>query len=286
MATQKHNTYYNENTPDSGLYYYNENGEPKKVEVGSTYSAGSGIKIENDIISVSGKYVASADSALDGKQLVLKDNKWIELVLPPSSNWLPTITEASANAYNSAIDWTTSQGYLTAHQIIPSAKWENASDVVESNSSKWNGGYTTLKTNSADWLKEDDITPLATKAELNTVSSTLNTNKLDKSVFDEYKDFVDDVLAKKQEINLIEDITLVMMKTGNTYSEIMTMPILIFKNIVKQIIINEMRTDDDYNLAYLNYQLDKYKEEINSGKAVISTSPKGANLRELKQFFR
>ena len=94
------------------------------------------------------------------------------------------------------------------------------------------------------------------------------------------------VLAKKQEINLIEDITLVMMKTGNTYSEIMTMPILIFKNIVKQIIINEMRTDDDYNLAYLNYQLDKYKEEINSGEAVISTSPKGANLRELKQFFR
>lgn len=94
------------------------------------------------------------------------------------------------------------------------------------------------------------------------------------------------VLAKKQEINLIEDITLVMMKTGNTYSEIMTMPILIFKDIVKQIIINEMRTDDDYNLAYLNYQLDKYKEEINSGKAVISTSPKGANIKELKQFFR
>ena len=93
------------------------------------------------------------------------------------------------------------------------------------------------------------------------------------------------VLAKKQEINLIEDITLVMMKTGNTYSEIMTMPILIFKNIVKQIIINEMRTDDDYNLAYLNYQLDKYKEEINSGKAVIAPSNKGANLKELKRFF-
>lgn len=199
MAKQKHNTYYNENTPGSGLYYYDENGEAKKVDVGSTYSAGSGIKIENDIISVSGKYVASAGSALDGKQLVLKDNKWEELVLPPSSNWLPTIIEASANAYNSAVDWATSQGYLTAHQIIPSAKWENASDVVESNSSKWNDGYTTLKANSADWLKEDDITPLATKEELNTVSSTLNTNKLDKSIFDEYKDFVDDVLTKKQD---------------------------------------------------------------------------------------
>ena len=46
MAKQKHNTYYNENTPDSGIYYYNENGEAKKVDVGSTYSAGEGIKIE------------------------------------------------------------------------------------------------------------------------------------------------------------------------------------------------------------------------------------------------
>lgn len=93
------------------------------------------------------------------------------------------------------------------------------------------------------------------------------------------------VLAKKQEINLIEDITLVMMKTGNSYNDIMKMPILIFKDIVKQIIINEMRTDEDYNLAYLKYELNKYKDELNSGEAVISTSPKGANLKELKQFF-
>lgn len=28
-------------------------------------------------------------------------------------------------------------GFLTAHQIIPSAKWENASDVVQSNSAQW-----------------------------------------------------------------------------------------------------------------------------------------------------
>ena len=76
-----------------------------------------------------------------------------------------------------------------------------------------------------------------------------------------------------------------MIQTVN-FNNVREYIILIFKNIVKQIIINEMRTDDDYNLAYLNYQLDKYKEEINSGKAVISTSPKGANLRELKQFFR
>lgn len=92
-------------------------------------------------------------------------------------------------------------------------------------------------------------------------------------------------LAKKQEINLMEDITLVMMKTGNTYKDIMKMPILIFKDMVKQIILNEMRTDEDYNLAYLKYELNKYKDELNSGEAVISTSPKGANLKELKRFF-
>lgn len=93
------------------------------------------------------------------------------------------------------------------------------------------------------------------------------------------------LLAKKQEISLIEDITLVMMKTGNSYFDVMQMPVLVFKNLVKQIIINEMRTDEDYNLAYLQYELNKYKEELNSGKAVISTSAKGANIKDIKQFF-
>jgi len=194
MAVQKHNTYY-----DSELYYYDENGVRQPLQVGKVYSAGSGIKIENDIISVSGKYLTSADPASAGKQLVLKDNKWEELILPPSSDWLPTIKEASANSYTAATAWTDAQHYLTAHQVIPSAKWENASDVVVSNSAKWNDGYTTLTANSADWLKEDDIIGLATKDELNTASSTLNTNKLDKTVFDEYKDFVNGELPKKQD---------------------------------------------------------------------------------------
>ena len=94
-----------------------------------------------------------------------------------------------------------------------------------------------------------------------------------------------ELLAKKQEGSLIGDITLVMMKTGNTYKDIMNMPILFFKNLVKQIIINERLTDEDYNLAYLQYELNEYRKELNSGEAVISTSPKGANLKELKQFF-
>ena len=185
MAVQKHNTYY-----DNELYYYDENGVRKPLQVGKIYSAGSGIKIENDVISVSGKYVASASTALDGKRLVLVNNEWTELIIPSGSDWGQTIQEASAYAYNAATAWTDSQGYLTAHQIIPSAKWENASDVVETNSAKWNDGYNTLSSNSGNWVK---------KEELYSVSSTLNTNKLDISSFDEYKDLVNEELDKKQD---------------------------------------------------------------------------------------
>ena len=156
MAVQKHNTYY-----DSELYYYDENGVRQPLQVGKVYSAGSGIKIENDIISVSGKYLTSADPASAGKQLVLKDNKWEELILPPSSDWLPTIKEASANSYTAATAWTDAQHYLTAHQVIPSAKWENASNVVSSYSA------------NGKWLIANDVTSFATTAQLNTASSTL-----------------------------------------------------------------------------------------------------------------
>lgn len=149
MSVQKHNTYYDYD--NSELYYYDKNGVRKPLQVGKDYSAGSGIKIENDIISVSGKYVASADSTLSGKRLVLEDNKWTELILPSGSDWSQIIQDASAYAYNSSTAWTYEQGYLTAHQIIPSARWENASDVVESNSSKWNDGYNTLSSNSGNW---------------------------------------------------------------------------------------------------------------------------------------
>lgn len=185
MAVQKHNTYY-----DNELYYYDENGVRKPLQVGKIYSAGSGIKIENDVISVSGKYVASASTALDGKRLVLVNNEWTELIIPSGSDWSQTIQEASAYAYNAATAWTDTQGYLTAHQIIPSAKWENASDIVETNSAKWNDGYNTLSSNSGNLVK---------KEELYSTSSTLNTNKLDISSFDEYKDLVNEGLEKKQD---------------------------------------------------------------------------------------
>lgn len=130
---------------------------------------------------------------------------------------------------------------------------------------------------SADYLQIPDI-----NVEKKTGTSKYEKERAEKQ--DKIKS-ASNILANKQEFNLIEDITLVMMKTGNTYSEIMKMPILFFKDLVRQIILNEMCVDEDYKLAYLKYELNKYKDELNSGEAVISTSPKGANIKELKQFF-
>jgi len=56
MAVQKHNTYY-----DNELFYYNELGEKIPLQVGRVYSAGSGIKIDDEnVISISANYVTSA----------------------------------------------------------------------------------------------------------------------------------------------------------------------------------------------------------------------------------
>lgn len=133
MSVKKNNAYYES---ASGLYHYDENGTPKTISVGADYSAGEGIKIDNKIISVSGEYLASAtDPSLAGQTLGLKDNTWVPI--PSSENLYPVITAASANAYESAINWVENQHYLTEHQEIPSAKWEDASEVVQTNSAQW-----------------------------------------------------------------------------------------------------------------------------------------------------
>ena len=51
-------------------------------------------------------------------------------------------------------------GFLTAHQTIPSAKWEDTSNVVQTNSGDWgNGGdsYTALTSNSAYWNESTTV---------------------------------------------------------------------------------------------------------------------------------
>lgn len=80
------------------------------------------------------------------------------------------VTSVSSKLDTTAFS-TVSGKFLTA--VPGSALWEKASKEVTSHSANWNNSYNTLTANSADWLKEDAITALATKVELNTASSTL-----------------------------------------------------------------------------------------------------------------
>ena len=96
---------------------------------------------------------------------------------------------------------------------------------------------------------------------------------------------LNNILKGKKELNLMDDISIVMTKTSNTYKDILEMPILVFSDIVRTIVLNELRSDDDYNLAYLKYEYKRIQDKINSGyKEAIETPAqnKGADVKGLK----
>lgn len=93
------------------------------------------------------------------------------------------------------------------------------------------------------------------------------------------------LLADKKDIVLIEDITILMTKTKNSYFDILEMPILIFKDAIKTILLNEFRTDDNYNLAYLQYETKRIKADLRKNLKAVNKTPaqvKGADLKKLK----
>jgi len=98
---------------------------------------------------------------------------------------------------------------------------------------------------------------------------------------------LNNILKGKKELNLMDDISIVMTKTSNTYKDILEMPILVFSDIVRTIVLNELRSDDDYNLAYLQYEYKKVNERLNNenkdGKAIETPAQnKGADVQGLK----
>lgn len=98
---------------------------------------------------------------------------------------------------------------------------------------------------------------------------------------------LNNILKVKKELNLMDDISIVMTKTSNTYKDILEMPILVFSDIVRTIVLNELRSDDDYNLAYLQNEYKKANEKINNenknGKAIETPAQnKGADVQGLK----
>lgn len=134
-----------------------------------------------------------------------------------------------------------------------------------------------------DFLQLPDIKPEKEKPNIK--------NKEAKKRYDKQRKIerLEKQVRKKDSVYLMNDIAVVMTKTNNTYSEIMNMPILAFRDLVRTIIFNELMSDTDYKLAYFEERASKLQKDLNSGnkdnKETIKkpSAPKktGANLMDL-----
>ncbi len=71
----------------------------------------------------------------------------------------------------------------------------------------------------------------------------------------------------------MNDIALLTAKTHNSYADIMKMPIFTFKDLIRTVILNELRADDDYNLAYLRQKAEMIQKEISKNIAKKPDAP-------------
>ena len=170
-TVQTNSAQWAENTGDTAVNLYVYNNSAINNEVNNVVTANSA-----DWNTVTGKLDYSAFTAYTGE-----DNTYLLVggynigVSSDDNEKTTTISYTGANgdtAVNNVVhsysstwnDITVYQShsgdYITAHQIIPSAKWENASDVVQTNSAQWgNGGdsYNVLTSNSGLWNAVYDL---------------------------------------------------------------------------------------------------------------------------------
>lgn len=92
------------------------------------------------------------------------------------------------------------------------------------------------------------------------------------------------VLQGKADVYLADELTLLLTKTQNSYFEIMDMPILVYKDLIRSVSINELRSDENWYLAYLmeeikRLQIDFAKEARK--KPEVPKRKRGATLKGL-----
>lgn len=93
-----------------------------------------------------------------------------------------------ANKLDTTAFSNVSSTFLTAHQEIPSAKWENASDVVESNSAQWSENTGDEEVNNAVYnnsAKWNDISVYQSNSSTYLTAHQDISNKLDTTAFSE-----------------------------------------------------------------------------------------------------
>ena len=120
--------------------------------------------------------------------------KWNEIeVYEQNSATYLTAHQDISNKLDTTAFSTVSGNFLTAHQVIPSAKWEDASDVVQSNSAQWSENTgdeevnNAVYNNSANWnditvYQTNSASYLTTHQDLSYISGQVD-NKLDTAAF-------------------------------------------------------------------------------------------------------
>lgn len=101
----------------------------------------------------------------------------IDYVSANAGDEFPASANEAITAYQNA-----SGTYLTAHQIIPSAKWENASDVVQSNSATWGQGGGSV-TSPLGTISVDGSNIEATNSAVGTIVTPSATTMLGENVW-------------------------------------------------------------------------------------------------------
>ena len=236
MAIQKHNTYYDASKPNSGIYFYDQNGDSKQLPIDKICSAGNGIDINGNTITYTGKDepILIGDSNITVTSSNIGNHTQWHLSVNPT----PIVTDTSLTGENGITahttdilgQWIIGLESNSANYIKKIPDILDDVDALTSKSANWESSYNTLKSNSGDWLKEDDITPLitplATKSELNTASSVLIAqtdylsgvinNKLNTSAFNTYTanaditpySGIDPILVKNHTISLTANYAL------------------------------------------------------------------------------
>ena len=83
--------------------------------------------------------------------------------------------------------------------------------------------------------------------------------------------------------SVLDDIAMLILKTNNSYWDVVRMPILVYRDLVKIIMIDTLKQDDDYHIAWLENEKKKVnKEQL---KTITESSPKKASLEEIARYF-
>lgn len=212
-------------------------------------NSGTYLTAHQDLSYISGQI----DNKLDLTAFNIPDSaSWNEstnVVQNNSAAWFDNVGDAEVNNFvydNSATinDVNTSYiqnsgTFLTAHQIIPSAKWEDASDVVQSNSAQWSENTgdeevnNAVYNNSAKWndievYQTNSGTYLTAHQDLSYISGQID-NKADISLVETVSGNITAIipstagLATTAEVNTVSSflsgaVDYVSANAGTTYT--------------------------------------------------------------------